>query len=83
MEEFKSPVDRLARLFRKGRDNWREKAIERHEEIRGLKIKIRDLTESRENWKKRALAAELKLKQQNNGGNAQEKKKRLNQKKKT
>lgn len=55
MQEFKSPASRLVRLFKKGRDNWREKALERKQEIRGLEIKIRDLSESRENWKKRAV----------------------------
>jgi hypothetical protein len=29
MKEFKSPVTRLARLFQKGRDNWKEKALEK------------------------------------------------------
>ena len=60
MEEFKSSISRLARLFREGRDNWRKKAIERHKEIRALEVQIRDLKQSRENWKKRALVAEQK-----------------------
>jgi hypothetical protein len=74
MEEFKSPIERLARLFRKGRDDWREKAIERQKEIRGLEIKIRDLLKSRENWKERALTAELKLKQHKRGEDSSQKK---------
>jgi hypothetical protein len=56
MQEFKSPVTRLARLFQKGRDNWREKALEKQGKVRSLEIKIRDLSNSRENWKARALA---------------------------
>jgi hypothetical protein len=60
MQEFKSPVTRLARLFHKGRDNWREKALEKQSKVRSLEIKIRDLSNSRENWKARALAAEKK-----------------------
>jgi hypothetical protein len=62
MQEFKSPVTRLARLFRKGRDNWREKALEKQTLVRNLEIKVRDLSNSRANWKARALAAEKKLK---------------------
>jgi len=27
--EFKSPTSRLARLFRAGRDNWKQKALEK------------------------------------------------------
>ncbi|NJO62473.1 MAG: hypothetical protein HC836_30880 [Richelia sp. RM2_1_2] len=81
MQEFKSPVSRLARLFKKGRDSWKEKALKKQKKVRGLEIKIRDLSESRENWKRRALAAELELKQLNQGGIIQEKKKKLNKKK--
>ena len=40
MEEFKSPVTRLARLFKKGRDNWKEKAILKQKKIRSLEIKF-------------------------------------------
>ncbi len=76
MQEFKSPVSRLARLFRKGRDNWREKALEKQKKVRALEIKVRDLSDSREHWKKRALAAELKLKEQNVGAESEEKKKK-------
>jgi hypothetical protein len=60
MQEFKSPVTRLARLFQKGRDNWKEKALEKQAKVRNLEIKVRDLENSRENCKARALAAEKK-----------------------
>jgi hypothetical protein len=39
MQEFKSPVTRLARLFKKGRDNWKEKAVEKQALVRSLEIK--------------------------------------------
>ena len=29
MQDFKTPVSRLARLFKKARDNWKQKALER------------------------------------------------------
>lgn len=48
MQEFKSPVSRLARLFQKGRDSWKEKALDRQQKIRALEIKVRDLSLSRE-----------------------------------
>jgi hypothetical protein len=81
MQEFKSPVVRLARLFRKGRDNWKEKALEKQAKTRSLEIKVRDLSNSRENWKARALAAEKKLKALNIEGDSQEKKQRVPEKK--
>lgn len=68
MEDYKSTTSRLARMFRNERDNWKEKALERHKKIRALEIKIRDLSSSRDNWKKRAKEAEEELlKLQNKG----------------
>jgi hypothetical protein len=52
---FKSPVSRLARLFKKSRDAWKEKAIARQERLRASQVKISDLEESR----KRAGAQRL------------------------
>jgi hypothetical protein len=62
--EFKSPTSRLARLFRAGRDNWKEKALERQKKLRALEIKVRDLSASREYWKHRAIAAEKEASQE-------------------
>ena len=83
MKEFKSPVTRLARLFQKGRDNWKEKALEKQTKMRNLEIKVRDLSSSRENWKSRALAAEKKLKSLNIEGGSEEKKQNVNPRKTT
>lgn len=77
MQEFKSPITRLARLFKKGRDDWKEKALERQTKMRNLEIKARDLSNSRENWKARALAAEKKLKSLSIGGETESKKQHL------
>jgi len=61
MQEFKSPSSRLARLFHKGRDNWRQRALEKQKKLRALEIKLRDLSTSRDYWKNRAKIAEEKL----------------------
>jgi hypothetical protein len=76
MQEFKSPVSRLARLFQKGRDSWKEKALDKQKKVRALEIKIRDLSASREHWKQRALAAESQIKEQNIGVEIGKKKKK-------
>lgn len=81
MQEFKSPVTRLVRLFHKGRDNWREKALEKQSKVRSLEIKIRDLSNSRANWKARALAAENQLKSLEIERGSAEKKQKLQLKK--
>lgn len=78
MQEFKSPISRLARLFRNGRDNWKEKALEKQKKLRALEIKVRDLLASRENWKTRALIAESKLSQQNSEEGREQKKGKSN-----
>ncbi|PSB00470.1 hypothetical protein [Merismopedia glauca] len=72
--EFKSPTSRLARLFRAGRDNWKEKALGKQKKIRALEIKVRDLSASREYWKNRAILAELGLSQENESAVVEEKK---------
>jgi hypothetical protein len=51
-------------LFRAGRDNWKEKALERQKKLRALEIKVRDLSASREYWKNRAMAAEKEASQE-------------------
>ena len=73
--EFKSPTSRLARLFRAGRDNWKEKALEKQKKLRALEIKVRDLSASREYWKNRAIAAEQGLFQDNGEAGTTEEKK--------
>lgn len=65
MQEFKSPASRLARLFRNGRDSWKERALEKQKKLRALEIKVRDLSASRDYWKNRASVAEEKLLLQN------------------
>ena len=64
MQDFKTPVSRLARLFKKARDNWKQKALDRQPKIRALEIKVRDLSYSRENSTQLALDAESQLKNQ-------------------
>ena len=54
---LKSSYSRLARLFKKSRDEWRTKAIARRKENRLLELKVRDLEISRAKWKEKALRA--------------------------
>jgi len=57
MNDLKTPVARLARLFRDARDCWKAKALERQRRLRAAQVRIRDLERSRAYWKARALAA--------------------------
>jgi len=58
MNDLKTPVARLARVFRDARDRWKAKALERQKRLRAAQVRIRDLEHSRAYWKARALAAE-------------------------
>ncbi|WP_168646502.1 hypothetical protein, partial [Dolichospermum sp. UHCC 0259] len=58
MEGFKSSESRLVRLFQKGREQWRKRAAEKQRKMRGMEIKIRDLSASRDLWKSKALSAQ-------------------------
>jgi hypothetical protein len=58
MNDLKTPVSRLARVFRDARDRWRAKALERQKRLRAAQVRIRDLEHSRAYWRARALAAE-------------------------
>ncbi len=48
---YKNPFARDARRFRLSRDTWRARAADKQKEIRALRVKIRDLTNSRDRWK--------------------------------
>lgn len=61
MSEYKSPVSRLARLFKRSRDKWRERAKANQKRIRALETKVRDLSKSREQWKQKAKQAQREL----------------------
>ncbi len=63
MKGFKSSAVRLARFFKKGRDMWKERALEKQKKLRAMQTKVRDLSKSRDSWKERAIQAEQVLKQ--------------------
>ena len=58
MNDLKTPVSRLLRVFRDARDRWKAKALERQKRLRAAQVRIRDLERSRAYWKARALAGE-------------------------
>jgi uncharacterized coiled-coil DUF342 family protein len=58
--DYKSPPSRIIRSLRKAYDNLRMKLDEKAKLVQSLKGKLRDTQESRDEWKERAKAAELK-----------------------
>lgn len=62
MERYKTPASRLVRLFHSGRERWKQRALEKQQQVRSLEVNVRDLRSSRDHWKERARKAEAKLK---------------------
>ena len=60
LKEFLSSPRKLATVFRKGRDAWKDRAQEQQHRAKALDGKVRDLVRSRDRWK----AESKKLKQQ-------------------
>ena len=60
LTEFLSSPRKLASVFRKGRDAWKDRAQEQQRRAKALDGKVRDLIRSRDRWKAEAK----KLKQQ-------------------
>ena len=58
---YKSSIQRLAQLFKRSRDTWKQRAQDKQEKLRRQAIRIRDLEASRERWKQRAQRAEDQL----------------------
>ena len=63
VQEFKCPPARLARLFRKSRDAWKQRAADKQRSLKKMRITVRDLTASRDHWRQvaRQQAEELAL----------------------
>ena len=58
MKIFKTAADRLVRYFEESRDAWKARALQKQQQVRSLEIRVRDLSISRDYWKKKAKEAE-------------------------
>ncbi len=63
MTDYKSTPSRLARFFKESRDGWKQKAVARQSKLRAADVKVRDLTKSRDKWKREAKEAKQHLEQ--------------------
>jgi hypothetical protein len=55
LAEFKSAPARVVLMLTRSRQKWKERVAAKQNEIRRLRVKVRDLEVSREYWKQRAL----------------------------
>jgi len=60
--EYKSPPSRIIRSLRTAYDNLRCKIVEKSTQLDGARGKLRDVTRSRDQWKKEAKDAQVELK---------------------
>ncbi len=63
MDDYCSSPERLASWFLESRNNWKEKALNKQKELRKAGIKIRDLENSREKWKAKAIEYRAQVKE--------------------
>jgi len=63
LDGYKTPIKKLAESFKNSRDQLRKKYNELKNTIKSYTIKIRDLTNSRDKWKKVAKKLEKDLKE--------------------
>ena len=62
MEGFKSSESRLARLFLKSRERWKQNAASKQKKLRALEVKVRDLLISRDSWRTKARETQEEVK---------------------
>jgi chromosome segregation ATPase len=62
---YKSPLKKLVRFFEQSRDNWKNKYFEKKKELKRATNRIYDLESRKEEWKERALKAEIQLEEMN------------------
>lgn len=60
--DYKSPSSRIIRSLRTAYDNLRGKVAEKSSQLDSARGKLRDVTRSREEWKKEAKCAQAELK---------------------
>jgi len=59
---YKTPLKKLVQFFHDSRDKWKARSHEKQTKIDFLETKVKDLTNSRDKWKKKAKALEKESK---------------------
>jgi hypothetical protein len=54
--EYRSPISKLLRFFRRSRDQWKAKCQAAKKENKSLKIRLAKMKESRDRWRAKAKA---------------------------
>ncbi len=62
-DEFRSPVKKLTKFFRRSRDGWKRKARTAKQQCKLLGNQVRAVERSRASWRTKALEAGQQLRQ--------------------
>ncbi|MCH2246172.1 MAG: hypothetical protein MK111_16315 [Crocosphaera sp.] len=57
------PLSRQVRYFKESRENWKERALDKQEQLRFSAQKNSDLEKSRDKWKREALSGRQEIKE--------------------
>jgi chromosome segregation ATPase len=57
------PLSRQVRYFKESRENWKERALDKQEQLRFFAQKNSDLEQSRDKWKTEALSGRQEIKE--------------------
>ena len=57
------PLSRQVRYFKESRENWKERALDKQEQLRFSAQKNSDLEKSRDKWKREALSGRQQIKE--------------------
>jgi uncharacterized protein (DUF3084 family) len=60
-EGFRSPMRVLARSFQRSRAKWKQKYLDLRAELQRLKVRVHDVSESREQWREQAQTRQREL----------------------
>ena len=50
-KEYKTSNTRLFKYFESSRNKWKQRSVKHHKDKRGLALKLRDVTMSRDRWR--------------------------------
>ncbi len=61
LDRFRSPVRVLASFFEKSRDQWKQKCMDAKTELKRFKVRVHDVSKSRDAWREKAEARQREL----------------------
>lgn len=59
-ETYSSPRHKLVSSFHRSRDHWRQRAKTYQEQIRALKVRVRDVEASRDHWREKYFQSQAR-----------------------